>query len=371
MARCISRSPKSVRYVASFFGIARRNKTGRFPRRATHVRHALVLAFLLPAIHLSGTAVRRAQIGVPAEAISLRSPEALLAGECPGWFPDDFGLKDHTVFEYDGLYYIASIYLGSDGYEDRFAYAASSDLCHWQVMDGILQTRPAGDWDEFRIWAPFVYEENGVYYLYYTGVTESIAQSIMLATSTNPADPDSWVRQGVMFQPDHPGSVWEGFDKWSDCRDPTVFKIGALYHMYYTGLDVDGGIVGLATAPTPAGPWTDQGAVMTKSEVMLESPTLAFFDGMYYLFYHQSSQVASRPVYHYGQTPSGPWSEAFPLFPGWAHEVWMGQDAHWYTSFLTDYSITIRPLTWNDYYQPPRPFIGAEIHRFFLPQVQG
>jgi hypothetical protein len=366
----MSRGREAVRHVQSFFEMARGNERAHFSGRAAYVRHALILVFLLPAIDLFATTARGAGIENPTATASPRSPDAILSGECPGWSPEGFGLKEHTIFWYDGLYYIASIYLGVDGYEDRFAYAASSDLCQWQVMDGILQARPAGGWDEFRIWAPFVYNENGTYYLFYTGVTQSFAQSIMLATSTNPADPDSWLRQGVVFQPHHPGSIWDGFDTWSNCRDPTVLKIGAQYYMYYTGLDVDGGIVGLATAPTPAGPWTDWGAVMTKPEAMLESPTVASFGGHYYLLYLETSQAGARPVYHYGQTPSGSWSEAFPLYPGWAHEVWIGQDGNWYTSFLTDYSVTIRPLTWNDFYQPSRPFIGAEIHRFFLPQVQ-
>jgi hypothetical protein len=287
--------------------------------------------------------------------------------ERPGWFPTDFALKDHTVFSYDTKYYIASIYLSSDGYEDRFAYAASPDLCQWQDLGGILPERLPGEWDEYRVWAPFVYEEAGTYYMFYTGVTQSFAQSIMLATSTDPSDPDSWERQGMVFQPSHPGSVWPGFDAWSDCRDPTVVRVGERYYLYYTGLDEDGGIVGLATAPAISGPWTDWGAVTTRSGSMLESSTLVTYDDMYYLIYHSAGASGLGAVYRYGPTPAGPWGEVHPLYPGWAHEVWLGLDARFYTSFLTDLSITIRPLTWEAIYDPPRPFIGERIHRLFLP----
>jgi hypothetical protein len=286
----------------------------------------------------------------------------------PGWFPSEFGLKDHTVFQYAGGYYLAAIYLGSEGYEDRFAYAASPDLCQWEDLGGILQARPAGGWDEFRIWAPYVYEEGGVYYLFYTGVTEAFAQSIMLATSIDPSDPASWQHQGLVFQPDHPGSVWGGYHTWSDCRDPMVLVSDGQYYLYYTGLDTDGGVIGVATAPGLGGPWTDWGAILTQPGAMLESPTVVAYEGLFYLFYHQTGSGSPDESYRYGPTPAGPWTETRPFWPGWAHEIWRGLEGDWYTSFLTDYSVTIRPLTWDDTYAPPRPYVGA-VHRIFLPFV--
>jgi predicted GH43/DUF377 family glycosyl hydrolase len=286
----------------------------------------------------------------------------------PGWFPSEFGLKDHTVFQHGGVYYLAAIYLGSEGYEDRFAYASSPDLCDWQDLGGILQARPAGGWDEFRIWAPYVYEESGVYYLFYTGVTEAFAQSIMLATSADPSDPGSWQRQGVVFQPDHPGSVWGGFHTWSDCRDPLVLRSGGLYYLYYTGLDTGGGIVGLATAPNLAGPWIDWGAVLTEPGAMLESAAVVAYEELFYLFYHQTGSESAGEAYRYSPTLAGPWTGPHSFRPGWAHEVWRGLEGEWYTSFLTDYTVTIRPLIWDDTYTPSLPFIGG-VHQVFLPLV--
>ena len=90
----------------------------------------------------------------------------------------------------------------------------------------ILAERPPDDWDSWRIWTPDVYEEGGTYFVFYTGVKWPAVQSIMLATSTNPADPASWQRQGMVFQPLHPGSRWPGCSTWCDCRDPHVFKAG-------------------------------------------------------------------------------------------------------------------------------------------------
>ena len=301
--------------------------------------------------------------------------------ERPGWFPEGFGLKDHTIFEYDGLYYLASIYLSEVGNEQSFAYASSPDLCQWTNLGGILTMRRPGGWDEFRIWAPFVYEEDGVYYMYYTGVTgvtgvsepEPLAQSIMLATSTDPSDPNSWTEKGVVFQPNHDGMIWGGFDTWSDCRDATVIQAGNLYYLYYTGLDYDAdlhtsvGIVGLANAPSPLGPWTDQGAIVELPKAMPESPTVTVHKSIYYLFYNHAGANARGEVYRHGPTPAGPWTEPSPFRPGWAHEVWTGQDGRFYTSYLTDYSVTIQRLTWDAFYDPPLPFIGETIHRLFAP----
>ena len=49
--------------------------------------------------------------------------------EHPGWFPEDFGLKDHTVFWYAGYYYLMSNYINP---ETKFAYARSTDFCTWE-----------------------------------------------------------------------------------------------------------------------------------------------------------------------------------------------------------------------------------------------
>jgi predicted GH43/DUF377 family glycosyl hydrolase len=301
--------------------------------------------------------------------------------ENPGWFPEQFGLKDHTVFQYDGLYYLASIYLSDTDNEQQFAYASSPDLCQWTDLGGILRTRRPGSWDEYRIWAPFVYEEDGIYYMYYTGVTgvagveapRPLAQSIMLATTADPSDPDSWKERGVVFQPDHDNMIWSGFDTWSDCRDATVIQAGNLYYLYYTGLDYapdlrsSVGIVGLASSTSPLGPWLDQGAVLRLPGAMPESPTVAVHEGVYYLFYNHAGAEVLGGMERHGPAPAGPWTEASPFRPGWAHEVWSDLEGETNTSYLTDYSVTIQRLTWDSFYDPPRPFIGETIYRIFAP----
>lgn len=289
--------------------------------------------------------------------------------ERPGWFPTDFGLKDHAVFWYDGYYYIISTYVSpvstSPLLQDRFVYARSQDFCAWEELEPVLAQRTPGAWDEAAIWAPFVYYEDGIYFLYYTGVTETWTQSIMLATSTDPSDPHSWLKWGMIFQPSHSGAVWKD-NHSADCRDPFVLKLGEVYYLYYTGRDKKGGIIGLASAPTPVGPWTDLGGVVAPVEdEMLESPFLVNYQGRYFLFYNLSLE---GEYYRVSERHDGGFGETTPFTPGWAHEFWQSLSGEWYTSYLTDYSVTINRLTWiaSD---PPQPIIEWARSKLYLPLV--
>ena len=189
----------------------------------------------------------------------------------------------------------------------------------------------------------------------------------MLATTTTPQDPGSWEPQGMIFQPDHIGMVWrEG--EWADCRDPMVLKIGGLYYLYYTGQDRGGGIIGVATSSYPSGPWFDWGSIIPPLEgAMAESVTVVPYSGVYYLFYHHTGV---EEFFQTGATPVGPWQEAYPFRPGWAHEIWQAVHGEWYTSHLRDYAVYISPLTWDSFYLPPHPIIGPDIyHSIMLPII--
>lgn len=288
----------------------------------------------------------------------------------PGWFPTEFGLKDHHIFWHAGYYYLISIYLPygepPPPAEDRFAYARSQDLCTWETLAPVLPTRVPGAWDEKAVWAPFVHQEAGIYYLYYTGVTNDYTQSILLATTSDPSIPDSWQTQEMVFQPDHAGTLW-ATGIWADCRDSSVIKVDDLYYLYYAARDQAGAIIGVATAPTPSGPWSDQGSIIPPLvNDTPESPTISRYDEHYYLF-HSLSQVGG--YYRIGASPTGPWQEPLPFRPGWAHEVWQDVSGEWLTSYLTDYSISIAPVTWDAFTSPARPFIGLIQTHLALPVI--
>ena len=172
----------------------------RYSFPPVHRRFQVVLLVLLAGLFLafpSGRATARPAYYAGADPAGC---------ETPGWFPEEFGLKDHSIFWYAPYYYIVSNLIPG---ENRFAYARSKDLCSWEVLPPILNARIRGSWEESSIWAPFVLEEDGVFYMYYTGVNFNFTQSIMLATSTNPADPASWQSQGMIFQPSHGEIKWD------------------------------------------------------------------------------------------------------------------------------------------------------------------
>ena len=280
-----------------------------------------------------------------------------------GWFPSEPNLKDHHIFWYAGYYYLVSNQLI---HENRFAYARSQDFCHWEELAPILSQRTPGAWDELAIWAPFVFEENGVFHMFYTGVTKEYTQSILYATSTRPDEPDSWQTLGMIFQPDHADKVWEA-GTWSDCRDPSVIKAGELYYLSYTGRDSTGSIIGLASASSPSGPWMDRGNIVPPvAQGVLESSSLIYFKNAYYLFYHHTGR---GEFYRTGASLSGPWQAEFPIQPGWAHEVWQDITGKWHTSYLTNYTVTISPLTWDTLSEPAQPRIDAAIYHQILPII--
>jgi hypothetical protein len=281
-----------------------------------------------------------------------------------GWFPEAFGLKDHSIFWYQGFYYLIANYVPG---EDYFAYGRSEDLCNWEDLSPVLADRELSEWDQGAVWAPYVFEEEGVYYLFYTGVSAGVTQSVVLATSMDPADPASWQPQGMVFQPDHPGMVWE-VGSWADCRDPYVLRVEDVYYLYYSGRDLDGGIVGMASAPSPMGAWKDWGSIIPAlpNGVIPESSTLIQYDQTFYLFYNHAEQ---GEVVSLGGSQAGPWAAPMDFQPGWAHEVWQSPSGEWFTSYLTDYSVTIAPLTWDDFFSPPIPFIGLEVFHQLLPAV--
>jgi beta-xylosidase len=279
-------------------------------------------------------------------------------------------LKDHSIFIYDGYYYLISIYvpLGTNDplKQNKFIYARSTDLCNWENLGYVLQEREPKTWDDTAVWAPFVLEEAGTYYLFYTGVKQEGTQSILLATTNNPADPTSWQPEPMVFQPDHPGMVWR-LGEWADCRDPMVIKIANdSYILYYTGSDETGGIIGWAESTSLSGQWVDQGSLSAPEPAMRESPFVLFHDQTYYLFYNRAY------IGEYYQTSTshlGPWSDEEILLPGWGHEFFVAKDGELYTSYLTDLTVTISPVSWDHLFTPPKPFWGETVYHHFIPNI--
>lgn len=272
------------------------------------------------------------------------TPQFLLdACEKPGWFPKKLKLKDHHIFEYGGYYYIVAT--DARWRVHHLIYGRSRDFCNWEELPFILQDVESLAWDGMDLWAPFVIKQDGVYFMFYTGVTWNVTQRIMLAATLTPDIPDSWVALGAIFRPTFADVKWNA-GGWADCRDPSVLKVDGIYYLYYAASDSVGGVVGVATSQSLLGPWVDQGVILgPEKDISLESPLVVARNGVYYLIYNHTHR---GEYYRIGETPIGPWGDPYPLKPGWAHEMWqIGDQADWYTSYLTSYSVTIAPIKWT------------------------
>ncbi len=275
-------------------------------------------------------------------------------------------LKDHTLFFYDDFYYVVSNHLplpeDDQTKEKQFVYVRTRDFCTWEDLGTIIGRGPEGAPDEGGVWAPHVIREGDTFYMFYTAFNRHIAQSIMLATSTNPADPQSWVKHGVVFRPHHESVIYHGPDSWSDGRDPMVMRYNDHYLLYYTGQDQHGGIIGVAMADDLMATWHDLGAVFRLPNNMPESPFVIHQDGYFYLFYN-ASHVGQ--YWHWAPSPFGPWQSAVFEPRGWAYDFYF-DGSQWLASYLVDHgqAIQMQPVRWQTHTSPATPLIH---NRVYLP----
>lgn len=139
-------------------------------------------------------------------------------------------------------------------------HAVSDDLSRWTVVAAPFEPGPPGTWDDLATWTGSVVRANGVWWMFYTGVSTAedgkiqrigaaVSQDLMLWTKTpeNPLleadvrwyeiyDERSWYEQ-----------AWR--DPWV-CADPD----GAGYHMFLTARVASGepdrrGVIAHAVSP--------------------------------------------------------------------------------------------------------------------------
>jgi beta-fructofuranosidase len=215
--------------------------------------------------------------------------------------PRPWRAKDFAIVKRGALYHIfytRTNTLDPNGASElSFGHATSNDLYGWTQQDTILPVDPA-DWDNLHVWAPHIVESEGVYYLFYTGVTQKpggmqFHQRIGLATST---DLFTWNR---LDQPifDCSATSWVYCDTTSaaggNLRDPFVMPnpSGPGWLMYYSAVpstDVSRYVVGVASSPGDLAQWADLQPLWvtyytTTGYELAESPHLFQHDGLWYL----------------------------------------------------------------------------------------
>ncbi|MGW6012373.1 family 43 glycosylhydrolase [Streptomyces sp. NPDC055210] len=224
------------------------------------------------------------------EAVSTRSPVL------PGLYADP------DIQYLDGRYWIYPTTDGFPGWSGtKFKAFSSKDLVHWKDHGEILDLGPDVSWADKNAWAPAIAERDGTYYFYFCA-----EQQIGVAVADSPAGPfeDALGKplvakggsfQGQMIDPavftDTDGQAYlywgnghayvvplnddmVSFDA-SKVRDITpadfregsfVVERGGTYYFMWSEDDTrsENYHVAYATGPSPLGPWTERGTILSK-----------------------------------------------------------------------------------------------------------
>jgi hypothetical protein len=217
--------------------------------------------------------------------------------------PWPYKAKEFAIIKSGGLFHI--FYMRRDGTKPAdggfvdLGHATSPDLVHWTQQPPVLPVRP-DHWDNREIWAPHVIQRDGLFYLFYTGVTnappaENLHQQIGLAISS---DLYNWTRleQPVFGCAEAP---WTYCDPTTptggEFRDPFVMPEPwtvdsyLLYYVAREDADRTQFLIGAGRSDDLAH-WTSIGSFpsLDRSKTgssVIESPTLLAHANRWYLFY--------------------------------------------------------------------------------------
>ncbi|MCC6578834.1 MAG: hypothetical protein IT440_00195 [Phycisphaeraceae bacterium] len=143
-----------------------------------------------------------------------------------GYAPPGGYVKDFGVIRVDGRLHLFHIdgrpgeVCWVTGNEISFGHASTTDYCHWirHPMPLAVGDRP---WENAHVWAPYVYQRLGVYYMFYMG---SGGEDVFISYATS-SDLQRWTR-------------WEqGPIRAAVGRDPFVFDHQGQTVLLYTGHD--------------------------------------------------------------------------------------------------------------------------------------
>ena len=166
--------------------------------------------------------------------------------------PYGYSPKDFTILQRDGVfhayYILVNIALANGSNlqqhlnQRRFGHATSTDLMSWTFVDSAFGVAP-GAFDRHHIWAPTLLWADGRYWMFYTGVEDTMTagswlpkhMQIGLAWSY---DLVTWSRSTLpIFRCGPPDSPWADCDE-GGLRDPYVMRAdtsatGTGWFMYF------------------------------------------------------------------------------------------------------------------------------------------
>ncbi len=291
--------------------------------------------------------------------------------------PQPYRAKDFSIIKRDGWFHCFYIQADDaapfDSTERALGHAMSKDFYFWTNLPPVLAARP-GEWDDAKIWAPHVLELDGVYYMFYTGVTNdpgtyAFHQRIGLATST---DLMTWNRldEPVLSCAQIPWTFCDVTQPTGgEFRDPFVMPDpdGPGWLMYYTTRPSNAAHlfeVGVAKSSGDLTKWTDlKPMVITRSDwsgtTAVESPLMFQHAGLWYLMFSGNGDQPLRLTT--GPSPTGApetWTNRGTLgaILGLDTHFWFASEhffdgTHEYLAFVNYDRMDTREIVWTPGWQ--------------------
>jgi len=263
---------------------------------------------LFPPCNASNHRPSRHRVTVLATMLLLSLCAAVPSWAQPGWAellaPPGFKTKDFTILR-DGAWYHAYYIMTNDNITNdtgkRIGHSRSADLWHWEFVDSTFGPGTAA-FDNQAVWAPHLVKVDGVYYLFYTGVSGDPAtlnhQSIGVATS---ADLITWNRLSApIMDCSHAdkSQCLTNVSAGGQLRDPfampdptTPGRWVVYYGTVFKGAPLMAAGMATTSSALTSTPWSDAGITWTPSPMsqfdthQIESPHLFVHDGLWYLLY--------------------------------------------------------------------------------------
>lgn len=285
--------------------------------------------------------------------------------------------KDFSLVKKDGYYHLFFIRnntsLSPDSTETDLGHAISTDLFHWTQLPAVMPVNRDG-WDNAHVWAPHVFLRDGLWWMFYTGVTYlpgqyNRTQRMGVAVSS---DLMTWNRfDGPVFDAAQTSWGWWAPERSAPAfRDPFVMPDPAVpgsWLVYYTGsygADTAATVVGVAASDGDFTQWRDVKPLLITwrdytFNLLTESPHVFQHDGLWYLFLTSS---AGQPLSFYTSTdPVGdPWQWTYRgrlrNMLGFDTSTWFASEyfrdgTREYFNFVNGDRVEVRQIQWGPGWQ--------------------
>lgn len=199
------------------------------------------------------------------------------------------------------------------GYEEGPAViglAWSEDLMHWERTAPILYPEDGAAWERGGLYKPTLFEEDGLFYLYYNAKTEAIPWNEQIGVATS-RDLVTWTRYegSPIVRNGPPGAPDDRF-----AANPIVLRHDDRRVMFYFGLSTDGAARNLlALGDDPFRftkvdePLIDVGAPGSIDETYAHKSAIFFHDAALYHYYCAVSGTWPNETRGIAVARSTPW----------------------------------------------------------------